>query len=123
MNWKKITSKMVDQYGSLTKKGFHLHTLSILCEIAEKAEARRADGYEDGEPKVWYDDYNGIGLMGQIPPCMEHGTDFCQEGMRSRLKGMENAFPGLVYALTTHDLNSFKIPHIGNLVTEIRMGN
>lgn len=108
MNWTQITNEMAASYGRATDRGHMLTVISLLCHAADMGE-------------VEYTRIENIGLAGTIPSCIENGTDFSQEGMRSNLRGLAARFPGLCHTLTTHDLNSFQIPSIGNLVTEIRM--
>ena len=115
--WTTITDEMAAHYGYTTQKGSALHTLSMLCEKADEDGSVR---YEDNSARQGLV-CGKIGLIGQIPSCIEHGTDFTQEEMGGRLCGLEAAYPGYCYALTTHDLNSFNIASIGDLVTEIRM--
>jgi len=109
-NWAKITEEMAMHYGCTTYKGVRLISLSQLCVAADR-----------GDRGVEYTDYGKIGLIGAIPSCIENGSDFCQEAMRDRLCGFSSLYPNLCYAKITHDLNSFEIPSIGDLVTEIRM--
>jgi len=104
--WKKITEEMACNYGCTSKKGDLLLTISALCEDADNEGAVR---YEQG------------GLIGQIPTCSKAGSDFAGENMIQRLLGLACLFPALCHPLITHDLNSFSIPKIGELVTEIRM--
>lgn len=108
MNWTQITNEMAASYGRTTERGHMLTVISLLCHAADRGE-------------IEYTRLESVGLTGTIPSCIEAGTDFSQEGMRSNLRGLAARFPEHCHTLTTHDLNSFKIPSIGNLVTEIRM--
>lgn len=94
-------------YGTKTAKGEMLITISQLCVAADR-----------GDRGVSYTD---LGMKGLIPSCIENGADFSQDNMRGRVGGLASVFPCQCHSLTTHDLNSFDIPKIGELITEIRM--
>lgn len=108
-NWARLTEEMAMQYGCSSSKGQALVTISQLCKKADEGICEYS--------KVG----DKIGIYGSIPSCIENGSDFSQEAMCGRLVGLSSAYPGLCIALTTHDLNSFNIPSIGALITEIRM--
>lgn len=108
-NWARLTEDMAMQYGCSSSKGQALVTISQLCKQADAGICE-------------YSKVGGkVGIYGSIPSCIENGSDFSQGAMRGRLVGLASAYPGLCVALTTHDLNSFSIPSIGALITEIRM--
>lgn len=109
-NWAKITEEMTMQYGTQTPKGQMMPTVNQLRIAADR-----------GDRGVSYTNNSKIGLIGAIPSCIENGSDFSQEAMRGRLTGLDAVLPELCRALVTHDLNSFDIPSIGELITEIRM--
>lgn len=107
--WAEIAEDMAMHYGCTSSKGEALVTLSQICKKAD-------------EGVVEYIERGGkIGIKGAIPSCIENGLDFSQESMRGRLSCLGSLYPEKCHALITHDLNSFEIVSIGELITEIRM--
>ena len=109
-NWVNITSAMALTYGTKSAKG---EALTTLCQLCKKADLK--------EDVTYFETAGKVGIKGSIPSCMENGSDFCQEAMRGRLKGLETRYPDLCRALITHDLNVFEIESIGALITAIRL--
>ena len=100
MSWTEITKKLAKDYGA-TNKGRMLEAIGFLCDRADDCNGVR---YEKTN--------NKIGITGQLPL-----------KIADIMRGMHALFNEKCYVLTTHDLNSFSIPSIGELVTEIRLSN
>lgn len=112
--WTNITLEMAIHYGTTSKKGRSLLIIAHICAAADSGNM--GVSYTNGKS----------GLIGQIPNCYSvaldmGGLDFNLTGMRNGICGLHAVFGKLCVSNQTHDLNSFEIPNIGNLVTEIRM--
>lgn len=96
----------------LTIVWFSLLTLLIIVEEAD----------DNDNENIFYDGKSII--IRDIPSLTKHGTDFCREGMRSRLLGLaarctdENGMY-IVHVLVTHDLNSCTIGDVQKLLSVI----
>jgi len=110
-NWAKIIKGMGEnmQFDDCMKQP--MQALSYLCEAADAGLV----SYTETDGKV--------GITGQIPDCSQHGTAFAADGMRCILLGLGAKYPNHCVTLVTHDLNSFTIPGLGDLITEIRLNN
>lgn len=97
-NWEKITLEVANNYGNLTKKGALLLTVAALCNGATSKK-----------------------IAAQIPDRFDMGTNFIGDNMVNRLLGLTARYPDRVTALITHDLRSFKIDSIPDLLTDIRI--
>ena len=91
-------------YGASTKNGTYLLSLASLCE-SETANFNAAT----------------LEISGPIPTYSANGTDFSGEKLAAKLRGLNFLFPESITVMTTHDLFSYRIKHLGNLVTSIRL--
>ena len=99
-----------------TSRWHNLQTLKIIVNEAD----------DPNNDTIYYDNYDGKRqiIICDIPSLMKHGLDFCREGMRSKLLGLQASTTDdngmyTVILLITHDLNSATINDVSELLNQI----
>lgn len=95
------------------------HSLLTLLYIVREADDPEND-------RIYYANTNGQRqiIIGNIPSLMKYGTDYSQDGMQAKLRGLAERYKDddgnyIISVLTTHDLNSAIIKDVGELLHQI----
>jgi len=114
-----IIQDMMDVESAANGHTSRWHNLLTLKFIVNEADDTNND-------TIYYDNYNGKRriVIHDIPSLLKHGTDFCREGMRSKLLGLQANTTDdygmyTVNVLITHDLNSATINDVSELLHQI----
>jgi hypothetical protein len=95
--------------------------LEVLKHVVNEAD-------DKDNPTIYYRNTDGKLeiVICKIPSLVQHGTDFCLEGMQNKLRGLAERYKDddgnyTVSVKTTHDLNSATI-NVSGVMDSIRFG-